>query len=59
MFTIHDYLAIIAGSLAVLIALVIILISFRGKYKSSVFTMRLTAVILIVLGVLSLSELFI
>lgn len=55
--SVKDYLSVISGSLAVLIALVIILISFKAKYKSRILSLRLTALILIILGVLSLFEL--
>lgn len=54
--TIKDYLSIISGSLAFIIALIIILISFKTKYRSRILTLRLTAFILFVLGSLSLVE---
>jgi hypothetical protein len=54
--TIKDYLSVISGSLAFIIALIIILTSFKTKYRSRILTLRLTAFILFVLGSLSLIE---
>lgn len=55
--SIKDYLAIISGSLAVIIALILLLISFKAKYRRRIFTFRLAATILSILGLLSLLEL--
>lgn len=56
--TIKDYLSLIAGSLSVIMALIIVLISFKTKYKSRILTLRFTAVVLIVLGLLVTYSIF-
>lgn len=56
--TIKDYLSLIAGSLSVIMALIIIVISFKVKYRSRILTLRFTAFVLIVLGALVTYSIF-
>lgn len=50
MFTVIEYLSLIAGGLAYIISLILIVISLKLKYKSNILPLRIVAVILIVLG---------
>jgi hypothetical protein len=56
--TIKDYLSLIAGSLSVIMALIIIVISFKVKYRSRILGLRLTAFVLIILGALVTYSIF-
>jgi hypothetical protein len=56
--TIKDYLSLIAGSLSIIMALIIIVISFKVKYRSRILALRLTAFVLIVLGALVTYSIF-
>jgi hypothetical protein len=56
--TIKDYLSLIAGSLSVIMALIIIVISFKVKYRSRILALRLTSFVLIVLGALVTYSIF-
>lgn len=56
--SVKDYLSVITGGLSIIISLILILISFRMKNKKRIFPVRLTALIILVLGLLSLFELF-
>lgn len=53
MVTIKDYLALISGSLSVIISLILIMLSTKLKYKSRIYPLRVTAFILLFLGILS------
>ena len=58
MISIKDYLGLISGSLSIIIALILMMLSFKLKYKSRIYPLRVTAVILVLLGILSIISIF-
>lgn len=59
MFTITEFLSIIAGGLAYVISSILFIISLKVKYRCNIFPLRIVAVILIVLGSVLIGDVFI
>lgn len=58
MITEYEYLGLISGLLTIITALILVLLSFKLKYKSRIYPLRVTATILVFLGIVSIIGMF-